>query len=408
MCPVVALSGRWRKRPLWFGERPAGSRIRKFTSFLHFSAAPYPCGWHDEIADNQPQSAKSATLITLALMVRIRTAERMKLGSLSRRKFIAVLTVAAAWPLVGRAQQPERMRRIGVLISWSESDPFSQESRTAFERALERFGWVAGKNIRIAYRFAAGDPALFKTYAAELVGLTPDAVLTSTTPGVSALREQTRTIPIVFVAVADPVGQGFVQSLARPGGNITGFSSFDPTLMGKWLQLLKEIVPDLTRVAAIFNPDTTPYAFFNRGIEPAAMSLGVTVTPAPVHDDDAIENAIAAEARKPEGGLISLPDSFTETHRDAIIAATTRYRLPLIGTSTFPRSGGLISYWSDPVDRYAQAASYIDRILRGASPADLPVQRPTKYSMIINLKTAKAIGLTMPPMLLGQADAVIE
>lgn len=335
-------------------------------------------------------------------------AEQMNLGSLSRRKFIAVLTGAAAWPLVGRAQQPERMRRIGVLMLWPENDPFAQKSRTAVEQTLGRFGWVAGKNIRIDYRFAAGTLALFKTYAAELVGLMPDAILTSTTPGTAALQEQTRTIPIVFVFVADPVGQGFVQSLARPGGNITGFSSFDPTLMAKWLQLLKEVAPDLTRVAAIFNPDTTPYAFFTRDIKAAAPSLGMTVTPAPVHDDAGIEEAIAAQAREPGGGLISLPDSFTETHRDAIIAAATRHRLPVIGAIPLSRSGGLMSYWIDPVDQYAQAASYIDRILRGANPANLPVQRPTKYSMIINLKTAKAIGLTVPPMLLAQADEVIE
>ena len=300
------------------------------------------------------------------------------------------------------------MRRIGALMLWSENDPYSQKSRTAFEQALGRFGWIAGKNIRIDYRFAAGDPAFFKTYAAELVGLSPDVILTSATPGVAVLREQTRTTPIVFVFVADPVGQGFVQSLARPGGNITGFSSFDPALLGKWLQLLKEVAPDLTRVTPMFNPDTTPYAFFNRGIEPAGTSLGVTVTPAPVHDDAAIEEAVAAQARKPGGGLISLPDSFTEGHRDVIIAAATRHRLPLIGTSTFPRSGGLMSYWIDPVDLYAQAASYIDRILKGASPADLPVQYPTKYSLIINLKTAKALGLTIPSSLLDLADEVIE
>jgi putative ABC transport system substrate-binding protein len=300
------------------------------------------------------------------------------------------------------------MRRIGMLMLWREIDPFSQKSRTAFEQALGRFGWVEGKNIRIAYRFPAGDPALFKTYAAELVGLSPDVLLAATTPGVAALRQQTGTIPIVFVFVAAPVGQGFVHSLARPGGNVTGFSSFDTALLGKWLQLLKEVVPGLTRVAAIFNPDTTPYAFFNRGMEPAAMSLGINVTPAPVHDDAAIEEAIAAQAREPGGGLMGLPDSFTQAHRDVIIAAATRHRLPLIGTSTFPGSGGLMSYWLDPVDLYAQAASYIDRILGGASPADLPVQNPTKYSLIINLKTAKALGLDLPERVLDVADEVIE
>ena len=325
-----------------------------------------------------------------------------------RRGFIAVLGAAAAWPLAGHAQQPERMRRVGVLMLWSENDPVSQKSRTAFEQALGRLGWVAGKNIRIDYRLAAGDPALFKTYSAELVGLMPDAILTSTTPGLAALRQQAGTIPIVFVFVADPVGQGFVQSLARPGSNITGFSSFDTALLGKWLQLLKEVAPGLTRVSAIFNPDATPYAFFNRGMEPAGTSLGMTVTPAPVHDDAVIEAAIATLARESGGGLIILPDSFNEAHRDVIIAAATRHRLPLIGASPFPKSGGLMSYWIDPVDLYAQAASYIDRILRGASPADLPVQQPTKFSLIINLKTAKALGLTVPPSIFDLADEVIE
>jgi putative tryptophan/tyrosine transport system substrate-binding protein len=331
----------------------------------------------------------------------------MKLRSLGRRKFIAVLTAAAAWPLVGHAQQHERMRRVGVLMLWREIDPLAQKCRTAFEQALGRFGWVEGKNIRIDYRFAAGDPALFKTYAAELVGLMPDAILGSTTPGLAALREQTRTIPVVFVLVGDPVGQGFVQSLARPGGNITGFSSFNTALMAKWLQLLKEVAPDLTRVAAIFNPDTTPYAFFTREIEATAKSLKMTMTAAPVHDDAEIEEAIAAQARDSRGGLICLPDSFTVTHRDAIIAAATRHRLPLIGGDPFAISGGLMSYWCDTVDLYTRAASYIDRILRGASPANLPVQQPAKYTLIINLKTAKELGLTVPPILLAQADEVI-
>jgi putative ABC transport system substrate-binding protein len=325
-----------------------------------------------------------------------------------RRGFITVLAGVAAWPLPALAQQPERMRRVGVLMLSSENDPFSQNSRTALVQALGRFGWIEGKNIRIDYRFAAGDPALFKTYAAELVGLMPDAILTSATPGLAAVRQQTGTIPIVFVLVADSVGQGFVQSLARPGGNITGFSSFDPALMGKWLQLLKEVAPRVTRVSAIFNPDTTPYAFFNRGIEPAGTSLGITVTPAPVHDDAAIEEAIATLARESGGGLIILPDSFTQVHRDVIIAAAIQHRLPLIGASTFPGSGGLMSYWVDPVDLYTQAASYIDRILRGANPADLPVQQPTKYSLVINLKTAKALGLTIPERVLEIADEVIE
>ncbi|MBV8398779.1 MAG: ABC transporter substrate-binding protein, partial [Acetobacteraceae bacterium] len=240
--------------------------------------------------------------------------------------------------------------------------------------------------------------------------LAPDAILASTPLAVAALRDQTRAIPIVFVLVADPVGLGFIQSLARPGGNITGFSSYDAPIMGKWLQLLNEIAPHVTRVSVIFNAETaSSYAqLSNHAIEAAASSFGMTVTPAPVHDDVGIEEAIAKQAREPGGGLICLPDSFNNAHRDVIIAAAARHSLPLIGTREFPRSGGLMSYWFDAVDQYAQAASYIDRILRGANPAELPVQQPTKYALIINLKTAQALGLTIPPRLLELADEVIE
>ena len=326
-----------------------------------------------------------------------------------RREFITVLGGAALWPLAAYTQQLERMRRVGVLITFPENDPLSQTIVTAFAEALGRFGWVEGKNIRVDYRFAAGDPALFKTYAAELVGLSPDAILASTPQAVAAVRQQTRTIPIVFVLVIDPVGLGFVQSLARPGGSITGFSAYDPPVMGKWLQLLKEVAPKVTRVAVIFNPDTTASRLFNSAIEAAAPSVGMTVRLTPVHDDAGIEETIAAEAREPGGGLICLPDSFIVTHRDVIIAAAARYGLPLFGSSeVFPRSGALMSYFFDIVGVYAQAASYIDRILKGASPADLPVQQPTKYSLIINLKTAKALGLTVPAGMLDMADEVIE
>jgi putative ABC transport system substrate-binding protein len=294
-------------------------------------------------------------------------------------------------------------------MSPPESSPVAQASVTAFLQALSGFGWVEGKNIRIDYRFAAGDPTLFKTYAAELVGLSPDAILTGSSAAVAALQQQTRTIPIVFTGLGDPVGQGFVQSLARPGGNITGFGANDPTLMGKWLQLLKEIAPSITRVAVIFNPDTALFApLFNREIEAAALSLGMTVTLATVHDDAGIEEAIAAQAREPGAGLIALPDSFNVTHRDVIIAAASRHSLPLIGTLQYASAGGLFAYWFNGIDLHAQAASYIDRILKGASPADLPVQYPTKYSLIINLKTAKALGLTVPPRVLEIADEVIE
>jgi len=333
----------------------------------------------------------------------------MRVRSLGRRGFITVLGGAAAWPLAGYAQQPKRIPRVGVLISPPEGSPLAQASVTAFVEALRRFGWVQGKNIRIDYRFAAGDTELFKNYAAELVGMSPDAILTGGSPAVAALQHQTRTIPIVFTGIGDRVGQGPVQSLARPGGNITGFGANDPTLMGKWLQLLKEIAPRVTRVAVIFNPDTAPFApLFNHEIEAGAPSFRMTVTLATVHDDAGIEEAIAAQAREPGGGLISLPDSFTTAHRDVIIAQLPVTVCPLIGTLQYPRAGGLVSYWFDGVDLFAQAASYIDRILKGASPADLPVQQPTKYSLIINLKTAKALGLTVPPSMLDLADEVIE
>jgi putative ABC transport system substrate-binding protein len=328
---------------------------------------------------------------------------------MKRRDLILGLGGAAVWPLAGHAQQRERVRRLGVLIGFPENDPFPQRMVSAFTQALARFGWAEGKNIQIDYRFAAGDPALYKTYAAELVGLMPDAILASPGTALSALREQTRTIPIVFTLQPDPVGLGFVQSLARPGGNITGFSSFDAPLMGKWLQLLKEVAPSVTRVRVIFNPDTAFYTpLLTRAIEAAAPSLGISVTLAPVHDDAAIEEAIAGQAREPGGGLISVPDSFNATHRDVIIAAASHHRLPLIATPDFPGAGGLMSYMFDPVDMHTQAASYIDRILRGTNPADLPVQEPTKFSLIINLNTAKLLGLTVPQSILQRADEVIE
>ena len=330
----------------------------------------------------------------------------MQVRTIGRREFVTVLGGAAAWPLAGQA---ERVRRVGVLIPWPENAPFAQASLNAFAQTLGRLGWVEGKNIRIDYRFAANNSALFKTYAAELIGLSPDAILASTPPAVAALQPQTRTLPIVFVLVPDPVGQGFVQSLARPGGNITGFGVVDAPIMGKWLQLLKEVAPDILRVAVIFNPDIAPHApLFNRVIEDAAPSFGMTVTLAPVRSDATIEEAIAAQAHEPGGGLICLPDSFNVTHGDVIVAAATRHRLPLIGLPPLIRAGGLMSYFFDPVDAHLQAASYIDRILKGANPADLPVQQPTKFSLIINLKTAKSLGLTVPPAMLDLADEVIE
>jgi putative ABC transport system substrate-binding protein len=328
-----------------------------------------------------------------------------------RRNFLSGLGgVAATWPLAARAQRGDQVRRVGAVIAFGEKDSLGQASAAAFKRGLERLGWVEGRNIQVDYRFASGDLALYKTHAAELVGMSPDAILAGASPAVAALQPLTRTIPIVFVLVVDPVGQGFVQSLPRPGGNITGFSVNDAPIMGKWLGFFKEIDPGLKRVTVIFNPDTAPFAkLFNRSIEAAAQSLGVTVTLAPVHDDEAIEVAIAAQAREPGGGVLILPESFSVTHRKTIIAAAARYRLPAVGMSDlFPRDGGLLSYWIDVVDTYAQGASYIDRILKGTKPADLPIEQPTKFSLILNLKTAKALGLDVPWQLQQLADEVIE
>jgi len=326
-----------------------------------------------------------------------------------RRAFITAIGGVTAWPPAGHAQQTGRMRRLGVLTPFPENDPVNRAIKTAFAQALESLGWVEGKNIRIDWRFAANDPALFRTHAGELVGLSPDVILASTPPAVSSLRDQTRTIPIVFVLVLDPIGLGWVKSLARPGGNITGFGAVDPALIGKWLQLLKDVAPNTTRTAVIFNPNTAPQAAaFSREIEATAPSIGIAVTLEAVHDDTTIEEAIAAQARAPGGSLVCLPDSFSVSHAGVIAAAATSHRLPLIGLPPLVRAGGLMSYLFDPIDVHVQAASYIDRILRGTSPADLPVQQPTKYSLVINLKTAKALGLTVPPTMLDLADEVIE
>jgi putative ABC transport system substrate-binding protein len=326
-----------------------------------------------------------------------------------RRAFIGVLGGATAWPLGGHAQQSERLRRVGWLVPWPETDAVTKASMTVLVQVLERLGWVEGKNIRIDCRFASGDPALYKNYAAELVALSPDVLLAGNTPAVPPLRQQTSTIPIVFVLVSYPVELGFVQSLARPGGNITGFSAYDAPIMGKWVQLLKELAPRVTRVAVIFNPGFAPFAtFFNQSIDAAAASFGITVTLAPVRDDAEIEDVIAGVAREPGGGLINLPEGFSVAHRDVISAAALRHGLPLIGLGELARAGGLVAYVFNTLDVHAQGASYIDRILRGANPADLPVQQPTKWSLIINLRTANALGLSVPPSMLDLADEVIE
>ena len=321
-----------------------------------------------------------------------------------RRELLAALAGAAAASPT-RAQQPGSLRRVGVLIAFPQSDPLAQAFVKVFAEALGRAGWAEGRNIHIEYRYASGDPSLFRQYAAELVDLAPDAILASTTPALAALRERTRTIPIVFVIVPDPVALGFVQSIAHPGGNITGFASYDAEIIGKWIQLLKEADPALARVAIIFNPDTATGQGLDRVIQ-AAPSLGVTAVRTPVHNDPEIITAIAAAAHEPGGGIVVLPDSFNQTHHAIISDTAIRHRLPLASFTGFDRA--LIAYWFSGVELHAQAATYIDRILRGASPADLPVQYPTKYRLLINLKTAKAIGLTLPESLLARADEIVE
>lgn len=325
-----------------------------------------------------------------------------------RRDVFTLFGAASLLPRAAVGQPSESVRRIGVLIAWEEGTPYTRAAVTAFAEALGRFGWIEGRNIRLDYRYAAGDPARFKADAAELIALSPDAVVASLTPGLAALRQQTKTIPIVFVLVADPVRQGFVRSLAKPGSNITGFTSFDATLLGKWLELLQESAPGLNRVTVIFDPATSPGSMYNAAIGPAAASLGIRMTFAEVHDLASVETAMTAEARQPGGGLLSAPGGFTQSHREAIASMALRYRLPLIGASGVPEAGGLMSYFFNVPDLYREAAGYINRILRGAYPGDLPVQQPTKYALIINGKTAKALGITVPPSLLAQADEVIE
>jgi putative ABC transport system substrate-binding protein len=328
-----------------------------------------------------------------------------------RRQFITLLGgAAAAWPFGVLAQQPERMRRIGVLVGGTEGDPVEQARLAALRQGLERLGWSQGRNVRIDTRFAAGSADQVQTLAKELVALQPDVMLTHSTGFVAALQRESSTIPIVFVNIADPVGSGFVASLARPGGNLTGFMSFEASIAGKWLAMLKEIAPRLARVAFVANPKTSPYDYFLNAAQAAAPSLAIELVSSPVENAADIERTIELFARTPNGGLFLPPDTGTTTpHRELIIALAARHRLPAVyGVRVFVADGGLMSYAIDQVDTYREAASYVVRILRGEKPADLPVQAPTKYETVINLKTAKALGLTIPPGVLALADEVIE
>jgi putative tryptophan/tyrosine transport system substrate-binding protein len=325
-----------------------------------------------------------------------------------RRKFITLLGGAVAWPLAARAEQQDRMRRIGVLMSFAESDAAAQADVTAFRGELAKLGWTEGHNLQIELRWTASDPDRIKTFAKELVDLRPDAILSQSTPMTAALVRETQTIPIVVVVVSDPIGSGFAASLARPGGNVTGLAAFEPALSGKWVELLKEIAPRTKRVALLVNPATSPPIQFSLpSIRAAASSLAIQSSLAPVQAKDGIEGVIAAQAH--DGGLIAMPDNFNVLNRELIIALAARYGVPAIyNDRIFSESGGLISYGSDFVEQFRQAAGYVDRILKGAKPADLPIQTPTKFEMIINLKTARALGLTVPPLMLGRADNVIE
>lgn len=327
-----------------------------------------------------------------------------------RRDFMRGIAAAVAWPLTVRAQQGERIRRVGALMGWAESDPAVQSYFAAFRGALAKLGWTDGSNLRIELRWGTADPDRIKTFAKELVDLRPDAILGATTPAISALARETQTIPIVFAILSDPIGDGFAASLARPGGNITGFTALDSALGGKWLGLLKEIAPHTVRTALLFNPTTASRPqFYMPSIQAAAMSLAVEVSAAPVHGKEEIEGVIAAQARNPGGSLIVMPDIFNRRNRDLIIALAARYGVPAIYYSrSLAEAGGLIAYSDDFAEEFRQAAGYIDRILRGSKVGELPIQQPTKFELLINMKTAKALGLTLSSGLLSIADEVIE
>ena len=329
-----------------------------------------------------------------------------------RRDVIRLLGGAAAasfaWPLAARAQQPERIQRIGVLLNIAESDRETQSWIAVFRRRLEELGWSEGRNIRFDHRWADGNLDRLRDYAAELASLKPDVLFGESTPVIAALQAATRLIPIVFVGGSNPVGSGFVASLARPGGNITGFVSFEPAIGGKWLETLKEMAPGVARVALVFNPQTHTGQYF-QSIETASRSLGVKLVPIPFHDTAGIERMLDDFAREPNGGLLSLPDPSNSLHRDLIVRLAAQHRLPAIYPFRyFITSGGLASYGVDRTDQYRRAAEYVARILKGEKPAELPVQVPIKFELVINLKTANALGLKIPETLLARADEVIE
>ena len=331
---------------------------------------------------------------------------------MKRRTFIAGLGIAAAWPVVGRAQPSDRVRRVGVLMGFAANDPEAKLWIARFTQGLSDLGWIGGRNLQMETRWAAeSSNDQMQIFAKELVNLQPDVILSSSTPATDALHRETRTIPVVFVIVSDPIGSGLVASLPRPGGNLTGFMFQEPTMVAKMLQLLIEIAPGVKRAAIMFNPDTAPYteSYYLPPFEDAARVLKVAPIIAPVHNDDEIEGLLASLGREPESGLIAAPDRFMQIRRAPIISAASRHSIPVIYSYTGAvRDGGLLSYGTDYANEFRRAAPYVDRILRGANPAELPVQLPTKFEMAVNLQTAKWLGLAVPQSILLSADEVIE
>ena len=330
---------------------------------------------------------------------------------MKRRDFITLLGGAAAvWPFNAHAQQPGGMRRIGVLMAFAEEDPGGQARVAAFREELAKLGWAEDRNIRIDARWATADVASIQRSAKELVALQPNLILSNNTPTTAALLQQTRTIPIVFAVVSDPVGSGFVASFPRPGGNVTGLTNIEPTMVGKWVELLKEVAPRVARVAFLFNPATATYAeYYLKPFKAAAASLGVEAIVASVRDKSELEPVISAQAREPNGGLVVMTDAYTSAHGAEITSLAARYRLPAVYPFRFfAEHGGLMSYGNDVLDNFRRAANYADRILRGTKPSELPVQAPVKFELVINMKTAKALGLEVPAQLQQIADEVIE
>ncbi len=330
---------------------------------------------------------------------------------MNRRDLITLLGGAAAWPVAASAQQAERMRRIGVLWAFGENDPEAKALLSALTQGLSEFGWIDGHNLRIDVRLAGDNIERMRLFAKDLVKLQPDVIHTTSTPATAALQRETRMIPIVFAGISDPVGAGFVASLPRPGGNLTGIINLEASLGGKWLGLLTEIAPNVKRVAIMSNPDTAPGggSFYLPSFEAAARSLKVEPIAAPVHNDAEIETVITSLGREPRGGLVVTPDNFMLVHRASAISLAARNNVPAVyHYSVYAREGGLLGYGPDPVDIFRRSASYVDRILKGEKPADLPVQLPTKFELVINLKAAKALGLDVPLPLQQRADEVIE